>query len=100
MKHACEVFAHSPVFRIGGDEFIAILEASDYERRDELMQGFDARLAKESFMVGEHTVRVSVAHGLGIYRPGLEFAQVFQMADEAMYKHKAAIKAELGIEGR
>ena len=99
-KSICDCFAHSPVFRIGGDEFIAILETTDYERRDELMRDFDVRLSKESFMVGEHTVHVSVAHGLGIYRPGLEFAQVFQMADEAMYKHKAAIKAELGIEGR
>ena len=33
----CKVFDHSPVYRIGGDEFAAILEGSDYEDREELI---------------------------------------------------------------
>lgn len=29
----CDVFKHSPVFRIGGDEFVAILQGKDYDER-------------------------------------------------------------------
>ena len=37
-KVICDVFDHSPVFRIGGDEFAVILKGRDYERREELIQ--------------------------------------------------------------
>ncbi|MBQ5423407.1 MAG: GGDEF domain-containing protein, partial [Clostridiales bacterium] len=30
----CDVYKHSPVFRIGGDEFVVILKGTDYENRD------------------------------------------------------------------
>ena len=29
----CDIFKHSPVFRIGGDEFVAVLTGDDYENR-------------------------------------------------------------------
>ena len=90
----CEVFAHSPVFRIGGDEFTAVLEHHDYEHREELLAEFDRRIAAEFFEVDDVMLPVSVARGLGVYRPGLEYANVFQEADEAMYRHKAELKAQ------
>ncbi|MBQ6985537.1 MAG: GGDEF domain-containing protein [Oscillibacter sp.] len=37
----CDVFKHSPIFRIGGDEFVAILEGKDYRNRDTLMLAFN-----------------------------------------------------------
>ena len=36
----CTQFAHSPVFRVGGDEFVTILKGSDYEHREELEDSF------------------------------------------------------------
>ncbi|MBR0365207.1 MAG: diguanylate cyclase [Clostridia bacterium] len=33
----CDIFSHSPVFRVGGDEFIVFLSGDDYYRRNELM---------------------------------------------------------------
>ena len=36
-KIICNIFAHSPVFRIGGDEFAVISQGSDYENIDELV---------------------------------------------------------------
>ena len=33
----CNTFKHSPVYRIGGDEFAVILSGRDYERRQELL---------------------------------------------------------------
>ena len=35
----CRSFPHSPVYRVGGDEFIVILENDDYTERDKLVQG-------------------------------------------------------------
>ncbi|MBR2215159.1 MAG: diguanylate cyclase [Selenomonadaceae bacterium] len=89
----CRVFAHSPVFRIGGDEFVAILEHRDYENREELLKEFDRQIGGESFEYAGSTVSVSVARGLGVHSPGLDYAAVFKMADAAMYEHKTALKA-------
>lgn len=90
----CHVFAHSPVFRIGGDEFIAILEGGDYARREELLLKFDEELLGQAFAWENEIVPVSVARGVGLYSPGMEYAAVFQAADEAMYRHKTSLKAE------
>ena len=43
---------------------------------------------------------VSVARGLGVHEHGMEFAQVSEYADGAMYNHKAALKAQYGEEVR
>ncbi len=100
IRHAaqviCRVFAHSPVYRIGGDEFAAILEHQDYENRNELLRRFDEEAAKECFEVGGEMHVVSVARGLAIYEPGMDYAAVAKKADVAMYNHKSAIKMGLG----
>lgn len=104
LRHAsrviCKVFEHSPVYRVGGDEFVAILEGEDYENREQLLKLFDYRVAAESFDVAGETIQVSVARGLAIYEHGMLFAEVAKKADVAMYNHKAAIKAKYGEEVR
>lgn len=104
LRHAsqviCRVFAHSPVYRVGGDEFTAILEGADYENREQLLKLFDEKVGEEQFQAGEDTLTVSVARGLGVYEPGMKFAEVAKKADAAMYNHKAAIKAKYGEEVR
>ncbi|MBR1645610.1 MAG: diguanylate cyclase [Selenomonadaceae bacterium] len=104
LRHAskviCKVFAHSPVYRIGGDEFTAILEGEDYENREALLKLFDEKVAEETFEVAGNTLFVSVARGLGVYEPGMNFEEVSKKADAAMYNHKAAIKAKYGEEVR
>ena len=46
-KTICAVFKHSPVFRVGGDEFVVILQNDDYENRahlfDKMRDRFDKR---------------------------------------------------------
>ena len=34
----CRVFAHSPVFRIGGDEFAVVLQNEDFINREDLIR--------------------------------------------------------------
>lgn len=104
LRHAasviCRVFAHSPVYRVGGDEFTAILEHEDYANREELLKLFDEKVNEEHFQAGGDTLTVSVARGLGVYKQGMEFSAVAKIADTAMYNHKVAIKAKYGEEVR
>ena len=105
IRHAarviCRVFAHSPVYRVGGDEFVAILQQQDYENREDLLKVFDEKIAETSFKVPSgNIINISVARGLAIYKPGMAFADVTKGADIMMYAHKAAIKAKFGEEVR
>ena len=104
IRHAArvigKVFKNSPVYRVGGDEFAAILENQDYENRKELLKLFDEKLAEEYFKAKGDVIKISVARGLGIYERGMDFAAVAQRADIAMYNHKAAIKSMFGEDVR
>lgn len=104
LRHAAQVikkvFANSPVYRVGGDEFAAIIEGQDYENRHELLQLFDKKVSEEHFDAAGDTLTLSVARGLGIYEPGMEFSAVSKKADVAMYNHKSALKAKYGEEVR
>lgn len=91
------VFNDCPVYRIGGDEFAAVLENKSYEERASLLYKFDHEAENEYFFVGDQKIMVSVARGMAVGNTKQNFNDIFQQADAAMYKHKAAIKARLGI---
>ena len=38
-----EVFSHSSVYRIGGDEFMAVVQRRDYQNRDALLRNLQER---------------------------------------------------------
>ena len=81
----CAVFQHSPVYRIGGDEFVVLLEHADYENRECLMQQLSDIIQEN----GEKH-HVTVACGISDYIPDddLHVYDVFDRADRAMYAHK------------
>lgn len=86
----CDEFSHSPVFRIGGDEFAVILQGDDFYRREilfaELRERF--RLSAENEMV-DPWKRYSAAVGMSAYGPGDSVEAVFKRADAAMYEEKS-----------
>ncbi|MDO4803990.1 MAG: EAL domain-containing protein [Lachnospiraceae bacterium] len=86
----CRIFQHSPVFRIGGDEFVVILQNQDYENRDELISSL-RRQVEENIRMGEGAV---VASGLAEYQPSDDVfvVDVFNRADVQMYKDKERLK--------
>ncbi len=90
----CRVFEHSPVCRIGGDEFIAILEHSDFENRADLVEKFAAQMKVTTFFAGEQELPLTAALGICDYDPSrhTSFDDVFQEADSAMYENKALAK--------
>ncbi|MCQ2566342.1 MAG: GGDEF domain-containing protein [Clostridia bacterium] len=87
-KVVCDVFAHSPVFRIGGDEFAVILQGADYEKRYQLLD-------KLSEALNYDKSGVSLARGLSVFNPAEDRSvdDVFVRADSAMYENKNRIKA-------
>ena len=88
-KLICDTFAHSPVFRIGGDEFVALLQNRDYESREEL---FD-KIAENNRRVA-HDRDVVIAAGMSAFRPHEDalVADVFNRADTRMYENKQQLK--------
>ncbi len=90
----CRIFKHSPVYRIGGDEFAVILERGDYKKREHLAKKFTEELPKAFITVGEQKLPVSIALGMAEFIPEEDalYHDVFQRADERMYENKAAIK--------
>lgn len=92
----CHTFTHSPVFRIGGDEFVAILKNDDYKNRVNLVEVFNrslAELAKDDKL--EVWEKVSAAIGIADFDMKIDanVANVFARADKAMYQRKKEMKA-------
>ena len=85
----CRNYDHSPVFRIGGDEFTAILEGNDYENRDSLLEAFE-RSVEENGRDG----KVIIASGMAVYQPeeDTSYNDVFRRADKKMYERKMQLK--------
>ena len=86
----CNIFSHSPVFRIGGDEFTVFLSGEDYYRRNELMNQINAVPKDRSkIRVGE-----TVSAGMTEYvkERHHSLASVAEDADKAMYERKQYLK--------
>ncbi len=91
----CHVYAHSPVYRIGGDEIVVILQGDDYQNRDMLLKRIKKEFAYSSQNKKEEGYnRFSAAVGMGVFVKGSdeEFYTVFRRADKQMYANKAEIK--------
>ncbi|MBQ9263963.1 MAG: EAL domain-containing protein [Clostridia bacterium] len=86
----CGIFKHSPVFRIGGDEFVALLQGQDYQHRDALLAELNAQVRENRRSGG-----VVIASGMALFDPARDAhtVSVFERADAAMYENKSALKA-------
>ena len=99
IKNACAIickqFKHSPVFRIGGDEFAAILKGSDFENREDLFREFTAKIDENNKNGG-----VVVACGMAVFDPKLDdnYTDVFMRADQQMFERKEQLKASKAAE--
>lgn len=92
------VFRHSPVFRIGGDEFAVILQNEDFYNRDALIEQF-WRSSEEITAAAETPwEQIHVALGLAVYDPQLDAAaiDVSRRADKLMYENKRQRKEGKG----
>ena len=90
------MFEHSPVFRIGGDEFVIILQNGDFEKRDDLVALFNKTIEEAEAQDNlEPWEKVSASIGIAVYDSNIDsnVANVFKRADKAMYQRKKEMKA-------
>lgn len=90
-KIICDVFKHSSVFRVGGDEFEIIVSGDDYINRDERMKMLRERIENASHIASVKEGKASFAAGIAVYEPGTDegVASVKKRADVAMYQNKS-----------
>ena len=86
----CRTFLHSPVFRMGGDEFLVLLQHEAYRERETLLQVFDSSAEAVNAGAQNPWEKVNIAKGMAEFRPGVDtdVEQVVRRADEAMYENK------------
>ena len=93
-KLTCRIFKGSPVFRIGGDEFVVILQGEDYDNCYKLMRDFDVEAEKINSEKVNEWEKINIAKGLVKYDPGTDanVESVFKRADARMYVAKQKMK--------
>lgn len=92
-KIICDVFKHSQVFRIGGDEFVVVCRDHDYEKISELLNEMDAQNTQN-----HKNSEVQIAYGMARWDNDTDVQDVFHRADKKMYEHKIYLKAKNGKE--
>lgn len=93
----CRSFSRSPVFRVGGDEFVVILEKTAYDQREDQILLFRENVKKSNLTAREPWTKISIALGMGEFDPSSDsdLSDVLKKADTEMYKDKRAYKASL-----
>ena len=94
----CKVFTHSPVFRMGGDEFSVILQRGDYLNREVLWEEFDQRVIDHNQSAKNPWDEINVSKGMAVYNSAIDkiVEQVLTRADDRMYEAKRASKVKRG----
>ncbi|MBQ6401907.1 MAG: GGDEF domain-containing protein [Firmicutes bacterium] len=86
----CEYYKHSPGFRIGGDEFVVLLQGRDYEARNDILRDINVQI--------EHNLangKVVASLGQAEFDRDRDesFHEVFKRADDLMYVRKMQLKS-------
>ena len=89
-RMVCEIFQHSPVYRIGGDEFVVLMTGRDHLVRQELLTALHEKSVEHIDAGG-----AVISAGLADYLPAedLSVHDVFERADKLMYEEKALLKS-------
>lgn len=84
----CEYFTHGAVYRIGGDEFVVILQEKGYDTMNEVITEIN-RVIEENIKKKE----VVISIGYSELTPEDQLVHdVFERADQMMYKRKQQLK--------
>ena len=97
-KMICDAFKHSPVYRIGGDEFVVVAEGSDYCERYRILDDLKKSFAK-SYEQDDRDLYLRYSASLGIAENRSDDTTVelvFRRADKAMYEDKKQFKKQHG----
>ena len=84
----CKIFSHSPVYRISGGEFCAILRGEDYEQRQQLVEAL-AEKNRGNLAPGG----VTIAGGISAFIEGESASATELLEDAERQIHEAASNA-------
>ena len=90
-KVFCNIFKHSPVFRMGGDEFAIVLTDTEYDRRSELFEKLKQSVNRR---LDNPQESISFAAGMAEYNSRIDECakDVLKRADTFMYINKTEVK--------
>ena len=94
----CSVFEHSPVYRVGGDDFVAILKNEDYDKADELPELFNEKLIQIDEAI-EPWEDISASIGIALYKSesDVNVEAVLNRSELNMKNNKKAMKARFKL---
>ncbi len=96
----CSVFAHSPVYRIGGDEFTVLLRGQDLDNLESLIAGFNRilqRMEEDASLKPWEKATASIGYAVfDAERDGTPYG-TFRRADRAMYFRKQKMKTNQSL---
>lgn len=92
------VYGAAGIFRVGGDEFIAVVKEADAAKMEESFGKLEAALAEINERPRSYRVPLTLSKGCAVYDRARDasYKEVFKRADEAMYRDKAAFYARSG----
>lgn len=96
----CNIYKHSPVFRIGGDEFVVIPGGIDYTERHERIREMQDTF-EQSYKQTDVDPWLKYSAAFGMAEATSEDStveDVCERADREMYKEKARFKQSLGLD--
>ncbi len=91
----CKTFIHGAVYRIGGDEFVVLLQGKGYDTREEVINALNQEMEANIKTGG-----VVISIGYSALKPEDELLRdVFERADQMMYERKKELK-QMGAKTR
>lgn len=91
-KLISQIFIHSSIYRIGGDEFVALLRCEDYKYKDKLIEQFNNQVEKN---LKEGKVVVSCGYAEFNPQTDKKYQNIFERADKNMYERKKELKSRI-----
>ena len=93
-KVICDIFKHSPVYRTGGDEFVAILQSDDYANLVQIKDLVQKTTEEEMTKAVSLFEKKSFAAGFAVFdaKHDHSFKDVMNRADVEMYNNKKMLK--------
>ena len=90
----CKVYDHSPVFRIGGDEFAVFLMNDDFKNREMLEKIFEDKRTAICRDAKNNWEEVHIAYGFAEFDPKQDptVSDAARRADKIMYENKRKMK--------
>ena len=92
----CECFSHGAVFRIGGDEFVILLQGKGFDKMAESVNELNQKVESN---IKEGAVVVSIGYSV-LTQEDRQLRGVFERADKMMYERKQELKSMGAPTGR